>query len=77
VPLEDRTARSHELELQVVVSHGKWVLGADLRFSAEQCMLLTAEPTLQPLCPLFLIGYIGVLRVTSKVIHIIKPTWRY
>lgn len=53
--MKDRTAGSHELELQVAVSHVKWVLGTDLRFCAEQCMLLTAEPTLQPLQLLFLI----------------------
>lgn len=51
--------RSPQAGVMVVVSHVKWVLGTDLRFSAEQCMLLTARPTLRPYIPV-LIGYIGV-----------------
>ena len=38
-----------ELELQVVVSHPRWVVGSKLRSSAEAAPLLPAESSLQPL----------------------------
>lgn len=45
---------SLELELELVVSCLMWELGTKQRFSGEQQVLLTTQPSLQPLPVMFM-----------------------
>lgn len=74
-----------KLELQVVVSCYRWVLGTELRSLQEQNALLTAEPSPLPTSHHLLIRFVliwtplqlwyRIKHLQSPLLPVISPTW--